>query len=108
MHDHAVHHWCTCVPDHRTLRWPHFLDDGPSGTEASAFVRQLARQRRQICWAHLLRKFVSFAERDGPVGRFGRELLDYAGMLFELLSRGAGHHHRSGARQPGAVARRRR
>jgi transposase len=38
---------------------------------------------RQICWAHLLRKFVSFSERDGPVGTFGRELLDYARVVFE-------------------------
>ena len=38
---------------------------------------------RQICWAHLLRKFVSFSERDGPAGRFGRELLEYAGLVFE-------------------------
>lgn len=38
---------------------------------------------RQICWAHLLRKFVSFFERDGPVGTFGRELLDYATLVFE-------------------------
>lgn len=38
---------------------------------------------RQICWAHLLRKFVSFSERDGPVGTFGRELLDYAALVFE-------------------------
>lgn len=42
-----------------------------------------AMERRQICWAHLLRKFVSFAERDGPAGTFGRELLDYTGLLFE-------------------------
>lgn len=41
-----------------------------------------AMERRQICWAHLLRKFVSFAERDGPAGRFGRELLEYTGVLF--------------------------
>ena len=27
-----------------------------------------AMKRRQICWAHLLRKFVSFSERDGPAG----------------------------------------
>jgi len=40
-------------------------------------------KRRQICWAHLLRKFVSFSERDGPAGRLGRELLEYAGILFE-------------------------
>lgn len=38
---------------------------------------------RQICWAHLLRKFVSFSERDGPAGVIGRELLDYAALVFE-------------------------
>ncbi len=38
---------------------------------------------RQVCWAHLLRKFVSFSQRDGPVGTFGRELLDYAALVFE-------------------------
>src|SRR5690606_15326902 len=38
---------------------------------------------RQMCWAHLLRKFVSFSERDGPVGTFGRELLDYAALTFD-------------------------
>jgi transposase len=42
-----------------------------------------AMERRQICWAHLLRKYVSFSERDGPAGRFGKELLDYAGLVFE-------------------------
>lgn len=41
-----------------------------------------AMERRQVCWAHLLRKFVSFSERDGPAGQFGRELLDYTGILF--------------------------
>jgi len=30
-----------------------------------------AMERRQICWAHLIRKFVSFSERDGPAGAFG-------------------------------------
>lgn len=42
-----------------------------------------AMERRQICWAHLLRKFVSFAERDGPAAAFGQELLDYTGLVFE-------------------------
>jgi transposase len=37
---------------------------------------------RQICWAHLLRKFVSFSERDGPAGQFGRDLLDYTALVF--------------------------
>lgn len=37
---------------------------------------------RQICWAHLLRKFVSFSERDGPSGTLGRELLDCTAIVF--------------------------
>jgi transposase len=41
-----------------------------------------AMDRRQICWAHLLRKYVSFSERAGPAGEFGRQLLDYTGLLF--------------------------
>jgi len=41
-----------------------------------------AMELRQICWAHLLRKFVSFAERDGPTRTLGRELLDCTGVLF--------------------------
>jgi len=42
-----------------------------------------AMERRQICWAHLLRKFVSFSERDGPAGTFGKQLLDYTGLVFD-------------------------
>ena len=39
--------------------------------------------RRQICWAHLLRKFVFFSEKNGPAGDVGRQLLDYTGIMFE-------------------------
>ena len=42
-----------------------------------------AMDRRQVCWAHLLRKFVSFSERAGPAEAIGRELLEYTGILFE-------------------------
>ena len=42
-----------------------------------------AMERRQICWAHLLRKAVSFSERDGQSATFGRDLLNYIGILFE-------------------------
>ena len=38
---------------------------------------------RQICWAHLLRKFVSFSERDGPAGEVGRELLECTALVFD-------------------------
>jgi transposase len=39
--------------------------------------------RRQICWAHLLRKFVFFSEKNGAAGDIGRQLLDYTGIMFE-------------------------
>lgn len=38
---------------------------------------------RQICWAHLLRKFVGFSERDGPARTLGRELLQFAELVFK-------------------------
>ena len=50
-----------------------------------------AMDRRQICWAHLLRKFVSFSERAGPAAAIGHELLDYTGILFEYW-----HDYRDG------------
>jgi transposase len=37
--------------------------------------------RRQICWAHLLRKFASYAERDGQAGRVGTGLLIWTGIV---------------------------
>lgn len=42
-----------------------------------------AMKRRQICWAHLYRKFISFSERDGPAGTIGKELVEYCEVLFE-------------------------
>lgn len=40
-------------------------------------------ERRQICWAHLLRKFVSFSERTGPAATLGQQLLDLTALVFE-------------------------
>jgi transposase len=37
---------------------------------------------RQVCHAHLLRKYVAFSERDGPAGDIGRELLALTSLLF--------------------------
>lgn len=37
-----------------------------------------AMQDRQICWAHLIRKFASFAERSGAAGKLGEDLLFWA------------------------------
>lgn len=58
----------------------------PSGilvSDRAAALKFWAMQLRQICWAHLLRKFVSFSERDGPLATLGRELLDCTAVIFE-------------------------
>jgi transposase len=34
-----------------------------------------AMEKRQICWAHLIRKFAGFAERTGPARQLGENLL---------------------------------
>lgn len=58
-----------------------------------------AMKHRQICWAHLLRRFVSFSERAGKAGEIGRELLDYCGILFEYWNDfSAGKLSRAGLR----------
>ena len=52
-------------------------------SDRAAALKFWAMEHRQICWAHLIRKFVSFSERDGPGGALGRELLEYTGIVFE-------------------------
>lgn len=41
-----------------------------------------AMECRQICWAHLVRRFVAFSEREGAAGAIGQELLDGTKVLF--------------------------
>lgn len=73
------------------------LADGKAATLAPLFGEKLGilvsdratalkfwvMEKRQVCWAHLLRKAISFSERDGPAGALGSELLDYIGILFD-------------------------
>jgi transposase len=49
----------------------------------TVFVSLWKMKRRQICWSHLLRKFISFSERDGPGKQVGNELLELTGLLFD-------------------------
>jgi transposase len=42
-----------------------------------------AIERRQICWAHLLRKFIWYSEQAEPIAAIGRELLDCLRITFE-------------------------
>jgi transposase len=50
---------------------------------ATVFVSLWKMKHRQICWSHLLRKFISFSERDGPAKQVGNELLDLTALLFD-------------------------
>jgi transposase len=40
-----------------------------------------AMDRRQICWAHLIRKFASYADRKGEAGSIGDGLLIWSGII---------------------------
>src|SRR5690606_10602470 len=44
-----------------------------------------AMQDRQICWAHLLRKFVEFSERSGEAGELGNGLVILTQTLFHAI-----------------------
>ena len=71
---------------HHTKKTLEPLYGALSGILVSDRAKELnfwAMERRQICWAHLIRRFVSFSERDGLAGTIGRELLDYTGLLFD-------------------------
>ena len=51
---------------------------------AYAWVDQ---ERRQLCWAHLLRDFAKMAERSGEPGRIGDELIAYGERMFRFWKR---------------------
>jgi transposase len=46
--------------------------------------RTLPPERRQVCWAHLLRNLLAFYERDGPLGTWAADLLAQVALLFAL------------------------
>ena len=56
--------------------------DGILVSDRATALTFWAMERRQVCWAHLLRKFVAFAEMGGKAGAIGRDLLDYVGIMF--------------------------
>jgi transposase len=47
---------------------------------ASVFLYWLMG-KRQICWSHLLRAFIGFSQRDGPVGAIGADLVTCAELV---------------------------
>jgi len=47
----------------------------------------IAPQRRQVCWAHLLRDFTKMAERSGMAGQIGAELVAHTQRMFAYWHR---------------------
>ena len=58
--------------------------DGLISSDRLNSYRRLPPERRQICWAHLIRTVQAFYERDGPLGIWAADLLAQAGILFAL------------------------
>jgi len=71
---------------HKTLRPLFGALRGILVSDRAKALQFWAMERRQICWAHLLRKFISFGERDGPAGAIGKELLELTGIVFEYYN----------------------
>ena len=44
--------------------------------------------KRQVCWAHLLRDFIRISERSGTAGRIGQRLLGLGYVMFRWRERG--------------------
>lgn len=60
---------------------------GIVGSDRYSAYGWMAPTHRQLCWAHLLRDFQRMAERSGPAGDIGAELLAYGRALFALWHR---------------------
>lgn len=54
---------------------------------ATVFLGFWAMIRRQICWAHLIRKFAEFAERRGVGRQIARDLFGTAELIFHYWHR---------------------
>jgi transposase len=56
--------------------------DGVVGSDRYKAYLSVPLERRQICWAHLKRNLVAFAERGGEIGDWGTEAVDVVEKVF--------------------------
>jgi transposase len=56
-------------------------------TDHYAGYNDFPKERRQLCWAHLLRHFVDISERKGKAGEIGQRLLFIAHLVFRTQHR---------------------
>ena len=60
---------------------------GITGSDRWSAYNWLDARRRQLCWAHLLRDFQAFVDRQGESAIIGQALLKQATRLFDLWHR---------------------
>jgi transposase len=56
--------------------------DGVVSSDRFKAYLSIPVERRQICWAHLKRNLLAFAERGGPVGDWGKEAVGIVEKVF--------------------------
>jgi regulator of replication initiation timing len=54
------------------------------GSDQHSSFRWLKNSSRQLCWAHLERKFRGFASRSGVIKSYGLRFLELTGKIFDL------------------------
>ena len=62
-------------------------------TDRYAAYAFIDAERRQVCWAHLLRDFNRIAQRSGPIARIGRRLHGLGLVMFRRREQGRLHGH---------------
>jgi transposase len=58
--------------------------DGIVSSDRLKSYQVLPVERRQVCWAHLIRTLLAFYERDGPLGVWAADMLAQIDLLFGL------------------------
>jgi transposase len=61
--------------------------EGIVGSDRWSAYNGLDASRRQLCWAHLLRDFQAFVDRNGEAAVIGQALLRQAAAMFDLWHR---------------------
>ena len=61
--------------------------EGIVGSDRWSAYNWLEVERRQLCWAHLLRDFQAFVDRGSQSASIGQELLAQAGLMFQWWHR---------------------
>jgi transposase len=58
--------------------------DGIVSSDRLKSYQVLPTERRQVCWAHLIRTLRGFYERDGPLGAWAADMLAQVDLMFRL------------------------